>query len=195
MPSLQIQTLLAELRDLYAKVIKRVLSDRDTVFHAANVSAATDSVSPALDRHLESIVVTSRGNEGSDSLPVLTDNEKSKRQVTSLKRIGNGLSDYFKRSRPTLRLRPRISADLERETWRRIHMAMRYAGEGDLEKAQLQGQIAMEAMKELSRYIPEEEYELFRDKVLQELDAMQNAVVESVTGNHGSQSSEQHGEH
>lgn len=174
------QQLLTQLRSLYSKLIHRILKNREESFSASAFAGGQDSVLPGLNRYLESAAHVAGEKETTNPAAVFKGTSEPWRPVTTVNRIRSALAEHFRKKRPATRLRPRISLDLERETWKHIHQAMRYAGEGDLNNARLHGQIAVEALHELSHYLPEEHYERFREEVLQRLDEMYQSIETSV---------------
>lgn len=68
-----------------------------------------------------------------------------------------GLSLYFKNNK-VLEADPPVAARLRRRIWDHIHSAHRLARNGDAHTAKIHADIAIDAMKTLSHYVPDHEY-------------------------------------
>jgi len=64
---------------------------------------------------------------------------------------------------------PRLANKLKQCVWDHVHTAHRYARSGDSETAKLHANIASSAIKTLSHYLPEAEYEAFYNEIDSEL--------------------------
>lgn len=173
------QQLIKELLNLYSKIVHLVLKDRESSFRAADASGAHSAVLSELEQNLlNAAAQPKKEGVGIENLASSVDAiARSKKIMNSpFSKVRSRLADYFSKNRSTTQLRPQISLDLERETWKHINKAMLHAKEGDLNNAHLQAQIAVEALHELSHYLPEEHYERFRDEVLTRLEDMQNEL-------------------
>lgn len=174
--------LIKELKLLYRRIIQLVLKQRETAYQPSVAHAAGSSVLHSLEKNFDAAAVLYKEQKGVDVSHSVFDAEpfSDKPLTPPSRKESNGLSSFFSKKRPATQLRPRISLELERETWKHIHVAMRHAREGDMNNAHLQGQIAVEALNELAHYLPEKHYERFRGEVLDRLEEMQNELERSV---------------
>jgi len=98
-----------------------------------------------------------------------------KPHVVNKNNVGE-LSKYFKARNNGSDLHPDIMEKLEHSTWEHLHTAVRYARQHENKNAKMHVDIACSACKELSHYMPEEQYKVFVTEIEKHMDALKSDI-------------------
>lgn len=166
------ETLLSKIKSLYTEIFLLSLHNRINSYHSSTHTNHHNMISSTLHKLIDEVVKdVSKTEKGikhtalkieNTELPpqkvIPNVNQSPKPSIVSM--TLNGLSIYFKK-RKAHEKDPAVEARLRRCVWDHVHSAHRYARTGDAITAKLHAGIASEAMKTLSHYIPEDEYNDF----------------------------------
>ncbi len=83
--------------------------------------------------------------------------------------VNNGLKDHLQNQRHSNTNDLLIAARMEKATWHHVHLALFHARNGREDTAKLHANIALQAMKEVHKYLDDEEYAQFSDSVKQKI--------------------------
>lgn len=81
----------------------------------------------------------------------------------------NGLSKLFKRRSSTVVLQPHLSDQLQRSVRQHLNTSLRQARQGEITNAKLHAGLACNAMHELARYMPKEDFTRFNTQISADL--------------------------
>ena len=162
------ESLLQKLKSLYSRLFHISLLNRTNHYHpnpeithhqefGETLHGLIDEIiidisktnSLLIDGHQISTQIEFNIKLSSPTIPV---NDKDKEPSPA-----DGLSLYFKNNK-ALESDPPMAARLRRRIWDHIHSAHRLARSGDGHAAKTHADIAIDAMKTLSHYMPHEEY-------------------------------------
>jgi len=175
------ETILNRIKRLYTELFLSSLHDRIDSYHASSDTDQHHKISDSLNRLIEktskqasqtpavkvdkdTASAPTAGRVGSPKTNKLKDHQTSLVSMTL-----NGLSVYFKKNK-TQEHDPEMSDKLQRCVWDHVHSAHRSARNGDEGTAKLHAGIASNAMKTLSHYLPEDQYNNFCTEVQSQLE-------------------------
>ena len=173
------QSLLSKLNSLYTRLFLVFLHNRIHTYHPDPNPAIHQEMSGFLYKLIDEIVnEVSNTYTPSDYKHLKFINKENSMSAvdpraqlepaTTVSMTLNGLSLYLQKQKP-LDNAPRMSEKLKACFWDHVHAAHRYARFGDGRTAKLHADIACNAMKSLSQYMPDDEYSDFIAKFTQEL--------------------------
>ncbi|MCK4709259.1 MAG: hypothetical protein KAU21_11630 [Gammaproteobacteria bacterium] len=166
------ESLLDKLKRLYTKVFLVSLHNRINQYHSLLHSNNHHEISGTLHDWIDETVKNISENDTGLHITGLeyyemkrsfksASSNKSDNQETTLSSMTiNGLSLYFKRHK-ALEKDPAVAARLRRCVYDHVHSAHRLARVGDDTTAKMHANIACDALKTLSHYMPNEEYDDF----------------------------------
>lgn len=172
------ESILDRIKKLYTKLFLVSLHDRIDSYHAASDTDHHNIISDTLHKQIDK---TSQEASKTHSVKVdkskTADKDASSTKSHKLKDHSgslismtlNGLAVYFKKQK-TREHDPEMSEKLQKCVWDHVHSAHRFARTGDANTAKLHADIATNAMKTLSHYLPEEEYTDFCTDVHNQLE-------------------------
>ena len=165
------QSLLYKLKSLYTKLFLVTLHNRIVSYHAIPHTNLHHEISGSLYKLIDEIV-----NEVSNTYSPLdykhlkflndekglspTSTHLQIHTTTMVSMTLNGLSLYLQKQN-VMENDPRMSERLKRCVWEHVHSAHRFARFGDAKTAKLHADIACNAMKSLSQYMPADDYHDF----------------------------------
>ncbi|MDH5391704.1 MAG: hypothetical protein OEY11_00835 [Gammaproteobacteria bacterium] len=171
--------LLQTIRDLYTKIFLVSLHKRINDYYPRVDSRQHHELNAALHNFINAIVhdVSQNSNQQQPDNLQQQDEQAEKKTVTSVRQLKpatpvstalNTLSLYFKKNK-ALENDPSVAAKLKNCVWDHIHTAHRLARTGNATSAKTHANIATDALKTLSHYMPEEEYSELFSQINQQL--------------------------
>lgn len=174
-------TLLYKIKRLYTELFLVSLHNRLSRYHHQQQSFHLD-INDTLNRLIDKITSeswhTHSAKEVSDTQAGGTTNANPPQSERPLKikthstnvltMTWNGLSMFLHKQKAHEH-DPRMAGKLQQCVWDHVHSAHRYARTGDGNTAKLHANIASNAIKTLSHYMPEMEYNAFYDEISGEL--------------------------
>ena len=173
-------TLLYKIKRLYTELFLVSLHNRLGRYHHHRQSYhldINDTLHRLIDkitsesRHMHSVKEVSDNQTGATNanlpqseLPLKINTHSTNVLTMTL----NGLSMFLHKQKAHEH-DPRMAGKLQQCVWDHVHSAHRYARTGDGNTAKLHANIASDAIKTLSHYMPETEYNAFYDEISGEL--------------------------
>ena len=175
-----IESLIKQLQKLYRQVTARVLKNRIDSYRG-DAKGASEFLSTSLHTHVDGLdraneqSVVKKGNsdvapEDSERSIDKSGGEASQHQGPFIFKMLKGFQHYLRQKKKAPTLQPHLSQKLKDSTWEQVHTAIRQARQGDLIKARLHVDIAMNALDELAHYLPDDAYLLFRSEIKDQID-------------------------
>jgi hypothetical protein len=173
-------SLLHTIKRLYTELFLVTLHNRIDSYHALRHSEKDGDISRRLYDEIDKIAAqSSHTHTAHEITPVQTDiaspappqsiDLSMKSQPASMLSMTlNGLSVFF-HSKKVQENDPHMAGKLQQCVWDHVHSAHRFARTGDSNTAKLHANIATNAIKTLSHYMPESEYKAFYDEISHEL--------------------------
>ena len=185
-----LNVLLSEIGALYNKATLTLLHRRMGAYHQhVNYSASSyvKDIKLPLLKCIDNVVIKQKDNKtkalphdvGSPVLGLghthkLVENHTDIKNpyILDKKHIGE-LSKYFKERKKGHGLQPAIKDKLRQSVWGHINASIRCARRGDKLNAQMHADIANNAFKEISHYMPEKQYLELSAKVKERLNELE----------------------
>ena len=177
MSRLDIAQLLNSLQNLFNRMAQRSLKSRIHAYQGKGGGAVDPDLSTSLSEHLDKLASqanTVDTKPSADERPDTQGPSKSKNGSRSrhggpgiryLREGLNGLSRVFKRRSSHVVLQPHLSDQLQRSVRKHLNTSLRKARQGDINNAKLHADLTCNAMHELARYMPKEEFTRFNDQI------------------------------
>ena len=182
--------LVNEVRRLYELVVLSILHKRINDYHQHSdyvASPHAGEIKSALLSYIDNVPVIDSPSKktifnAASIIPAHPEPDKYLKEayptdthrVNNYKHVGD-LSKYFKSRRKAYELMPGIKDKLKLSVWEHINASIRCAHKGDKRNAKMHIDIANSAFKEVSHYLPEQQYAEFSEKVNQHLNALKSA--------------------
>ena len=166
------ETLLKKIKSLYTEIFLVSLHNRINSYHAFVDTNHHKEMSGTLHNLIDEIVEDVSRNDGAVDYTALnlldagrtsqtvTSDDKQGREPSIVAMTLNGLSLYFKKNK-VQESDPAVEARLRTVVWDHVHSAHRIARAGDARTAKMHADIASDAMKALSHYMSDDEYNKF----------------------------------
>ena len=173
------QSLLYKLKSLYTRIFLVSLHNRIHSYHPVTHTNIHPDMNGFLYKLIDEIVNEVSNTYSPDDyqhLKFLDDKNHQNpvratpapRTTTMVSMTLNGLSLYLQ-NQNVVEFDQRMSEKLTRCFWDHVHSAHRFARFGDAKTAKLHADIASNAMKSLSQYMPSDEYQAFITEFTSEL--------------------------
>ena len=162
------ESLLQKIKQLYSRLFNISLNNRTNHYHPNSVTNHHQEFGETLHSLIDEIIIDISKTDSllideqqvstqielniKLSSPLTPENDKDKEAPPA-----DGLSLYFKNNK-ALESDPPMAARLRRSIWDHIHSAHRLARGGEGHVAKTHADIAIDAMKTLSHYMPHEDY-------------------------------------
>jgi len=178
------ESLLQKLKKLYRQLFNLSLQNRTRLYNSNALTnhhhefgetlhdlideiiidiSRTDNI--IVDEHLISAQIELNIKQSNPTIPEEDPDKKAP--------PADGLSLYFKNNK-ALESDPPMAARLRRSIWEHTHSAHRLARSGDAHTAKTHADIAIDAMKTLSHYVPHHEYIEFFNIIKQQMNDKNN---------------------
>ena len=173
-------SLLHKIKRLYTELFLVSLHNRIDSYHTFMHSNKHHTISEQLHKLIDETIDEASHNHSVTELKSKYLNQISEASIQSgqtkiqthstniMAMTLNGLSLFLQKQKAHEN-DPHMSAKLQQCVWDHIHSAHRYARAGDSYSAKLHANIAVNAIKTLSHYMPENEYNMFYHHLNDEL--------------------------
>lgn len=183
------ESLINKIRRLYTELFLVALHNRIDSYHSFLHSNKHNELSVMLHEVIDEIVkeasrnysvedyrnIKFKGVEGSSTSDPDMPNSIYNHSANMGSMTLNGLSIYLKKQQAQEN-DPHMSIKLQRCVWDHVHSAHRFAREGDRNTAKLHADIACNAIKALSHYMPAEEYSDFFNEIGNQLQPIEKSI-------------------
>ena len=163
-------TLLKTLKELYSQLGVIMTQIRFRSYRSGINSNNNFNITSILNKQVEILasefVDSSQNTENNknivqqsdDSLSKLTDKDQSDIKYTIVSGLESEFAKHLKLSKASAVSHPHMGDKLKKSAWEHIHFAIRFAKQGELEKAKVHADIAGHAVEEASHYLDNTEY-------------------------------------
>ena len=170
-------TLLKTLKELYNQLGALMAKIRFRSYHSSIKADNTLNITSILNEQIEKLgsesVITASNEETDEKIIQQPDgyvgeSEAKEQSVIKHKNISGVESDFAKHlklKKSSAVSQPHMGDKLKKSAWEHIHSAIRFAKQGQVDKAKVHADIAGHAIEEAGHYINHEEYTVLVNRI------------------------------
>ncbi len=164
----ELAALLQSLRTLYTQVAAKIWHRRMQPPEPSALAGESPDIAGSLSGHIERTAAEAEASTepspDADGSMERSDAVRKKSKLLPPSRLFSALSSRFKGKSGSV-ASPQLGEKMRADTTRHINKALRLAKDGDAQGAKVHAELAENAMKTASQYLPEEEYRTFKQDV------------------------------
>ncbi len=162
----ELAALLQSLRTLYTQIAANLWHRRMQPPEPSAMAGESADIADSLSGHIERMAAeaSTEPSPGADGSTERSDAVRKKSKLLPPSRLFSALSSRFRGKSGSVASQ-QLGEKMRADTMRHINKALRLAKGGDAQGAKVHAELAENAMKTASQYLPEEEYRTFKQDV------------------------------
>lgn len=162
--------LMSELKSLYGKLSILMAKMRTRSYHSLVESSHSFDMTSVLNSQVDDYVNQHLKEKAANTHPPQHEIQSHNTAVQPVAQTGNDVSytpqntseseftKHLKQRKPSSVTQPHMGDSLKASTWEHIHAAIRFASQGDVDKAKLHTSIAGRALDEAGHFMSDSDY-------------------------------------